>query len=72
MVRNPRWTGCGQLRNGLTSIVNFAKHVKQKRIDVEVQRLVIEEQLGDVAQVLAVQPLLQAVHLEHFASKNGI
>ena len=46
-----------------SKLVNFAKDVKQERIDVEVQRLVVEKELGDQAQVLCVDLVLLAVDL---------
>ena len=73
-----------------TSFIQLAEHVEQKGIDVEVERLVIQEEFGwkacgepaprsdatgrcraraprltDVTEVLAVNPLLEAVYLEH-------
>lgn len=41
------------------------QNVKQERLDVVVQRLVIEEQFGEQAQVLAVDFVHVAVHFEH-------
>ena len=45
------------------ALVILTEHVKEEQVDVVVQRLVVQEELGQVAQVLAVQLLLLAVHL---------
>ena len=46
------------------SLVALAQHIKQEGVDIVVQSLVVEEQLGQVAQVLAVDLLLPPVDLE--------
>ena len=48
-----------------TTLITLAQNVEQKEVDVIVQGFVVQEQLGQVAQVLAVGPLLLAVHLKH-------
>ena len=52
--------------------VNLAQHVKQKRLHVVIQRLVVQEQLREQAQVLAVHPRLPAVHLVHAQPRAGL
>ena len=47
-----------------SSLVALAQHIEEESIHVVVQRLVVQEQLGQVAQVLAVDLLLPAVDLE--------
>jgi len=46
-------------------LVDLAQHVEQEEVHVEVQRLVVQEQLCQVGQVLAVGLLGLAVHLKH-------
>lgn len=46
-------------------LVHLAKDVEQEGVHVEVESLVVEKQLGEQAQVLAVDLVLGAVHLEH-------
>jgi carbon starvation protein CstA len=41
----------------------LAQHVEQEEVHIIVQRLVVQEQLGQVAQVLAVLLLLAAINL---------
>ena len=45
-------------------LVDLAQYVEEERDDVEVERLVVEEQLGEEAQVLRVRLVLAAVDLE--------
>jgi hypothetical protein len=42
---------------------HLAEDIEQEEVDVVVERLVVEEQLGEVAQVLAERLLLAAVDL---------
>ena len=46
-------------------LVVESKYVEEEGLDVVVQRLVVEEQLGQQAQVLTVDLADVAVHLEH-------
>ena len=46
-------------------IIQFTKNVEKKRIHIVVKRLVIQKQLRDVAQVLAVHLLLQSIDFKH-------
>ena len=46
------------------ALVHDAQHVEEEEVHVVVQCLVVEEELGEVAQVLAVDLLLLAVDLE--------
>mmetsp|Transcript_13380 Transcript_13380/g.54017 ORF Transcript_13380/g.54017 Transcript_13380/m.54017 type:complete len:575 (-) Transcript_13380:98-1822(-) len=46
------------------ALVHLAQHVEQEEIHVVVERLVVQEELGEVAQVLAEDLLLLAVNLE--------
>ena len=52
-------------------LVVLAEHVEQEEVDVVVERLVVQEQLCEVAQVLAVALLLLAVHLPRHGAKAG-
>ena len=45
--------------------VGLGEDVEEERLDVVAQRLVVEEELGEEAQVLAVDLVLAAVDLEH-------
>ena len=45
-------------------LVNLAEDVEEEGVDVEVEGLVVEEQLGQKAEVLAVQLVVAAVNLE--------
>ena len=45
-------------------LVDLAEDVEEEGDDVEVEGLVVEEELGQQAQVLAVQPVLPAIHLK--------
>ena len=47
------------------ALIRLREHVEQEQVHVVVQRLVVQEQLGQEAQVLAVHLLLAAVNLEH-------
>mmetsp|Transcript_26858 Transcript_26858/g.46853 ORF Transcript_26858/g.46853 Transcript_26858/m.46853 type:complete len:210 (-) Transcript_26858:65-694(-) len=44
-------------------VVHLAQHVEQERVHVVVERLVVQEELGEQAQVLAVELVGLAVHL---------
>lgn len=46
-------------------VVHFRHHVEQEWLDVVVQRLVVQEQLGQQTQILTVQLVLLAIHFEH-------
>lgn len=46
-------------------VVDLAKHEEHEGVYVVVKRLVIQEQLGEQAQVLAVHFVRLAVHLEN-------
>ena len=46
-------------------LVSLAHDVEKEEVDVVVQRLVVQEQLGQVTQVLAVLLLLAPVNLKH-------
>jgi hypothetical protein len=43
--------------------VNLAQHVEQEGVHIVVQCLVVQKQLGQQAQVLAVHPVLLAINL---------
>lgn len=45
--------------------VRLTQHVKQKQINIIIQRLVVQKQLGQVAQVLAKDLFLFSIHLKH-------
>ena len=45
------------------SLIVLAQHVEEEEVDIIVQGLVVQEQLCQVAQVLAVELLLLAVNL---------
>lgn len=47
-----------------TFAVVLGEHVEEERLDVVVERLMIEEQLGEEAEVLAIDLVGVAVHLE--------
>ena len=46
-------------------LVDLAQDVEEEGVDVEVERLVVEKQLGHETQVLAVELVLAAINLEH-------
>ena len=48
-----------------TSLIALTQHIKQEQVHVIEQRLVIQKQLGQIAQVLAEQLFLLAVNLKH-------
>ena len=50
-------------------LVDLAEDVEEEGDDVEVEGLVVEEELGQQAQVLAVQSVFPAIHLK-MGSKN--
>lgn len=45
-------------------LVDLAQDVEEERVDVEVERFVVEKELGHEAQVLTIELVLVAVHLE--------
>lgn len=47
------------------SFVTLTQHIEQKQVHIIEQRLVIQEQLRQVAQILAKELLLLAVNLKH-------
>ena len=47
------------------SFIALTEDVKQEQVHVVVQGLVVQEKLGQVAQVLAVKLLFPAIHLKH-------
>ena len=47
-----------------TSVVTLAHHVEEEGVSVVVERLVVEEELGEEAEVLRVRLVLAAVDLE--------
>ena len=48
-----------------SGLVGVGHDVKEKRLDVEIQRLVIEEEFGQEAEILTIHFVLFAVHFEH-------
>ena len=46
------------------SLVALAEDVEHEQVDIVVERLVVQEQLGKPAEVLAVLLLLPAIHLK--------
>ena len=48
--------------------VHFTKNVENERLHVKVESLVIEEQFGKKAEVLAVQLVVLAIHLNEASS----
>ena len=51
-----------------TLLVHFAEDVEEKGVHVKIEGLVVQKKLGQQTQVLAVDFVLGAVHLEH---RNG-
>ncbi len=49
--------------NDVHLLVDFTEDVKNEGLHVKVERLVVQEQLGQQAQVLAVELVAQPVHL---------
>jgi hypothetical protein len=47
------------------ALVALAQDVEEEEVDVVVERLVVQEHLGEVAQVLAIRFRFLAVDLEH-------
>eukprot|EP00958_Prasinococcus_capsulatus_P026890 scaffold5061_cov378-Prasinococcus_capsulatus_cf.AAC.9 len=47
------------------AVVALAQYVEEKQIDVVVERLVIQEQLREVAQILTVDLFLFPIHFKH-------
>ena len=45
--------------------ISLGHHVEEKWLNVEIERLVFQEQLGHQTQVLAVDFVLFSVHFEH-------
>ncbi len=48
-----------------SSLITFTQHIEEEQVHIVEQGLVIQEQLCQVAQVLAEQLLLLAVYLKH-------
>lgn len=46
-------------------LVHLCQDVEQKRLNVEVECLVVQEELGHQAEVLAVDLVVTAIHLKH-------
>ena len=46
-----------------TPFVTLAQDVEQEQVDIIVQRFVVQEELGQVAQILAVLLFLATIHL---------
>ncbi len=56
----------GEVADQMTPVfVVLGENVEEERLDVVVQRLVVEEELGEQTQVLTVDLVRVAVHLEH-------
>mmetsp|Transcript_15962 Transcript_15962/g.32757 ORF Transcript_15962/g.32757 Transcript_15962/m.32757 type:complete len:223 (-) Transcript_15962:232-900(-) len=49
----------------VAAVVRLAEDVEEERVDVEVEGFVVEEQLGDVTEVLTVLALSLSVDFEH-------
>jgi hypothetical protein len=47
------------------TLIILREHIEQKRLNVKVQRLMVQEQLGDQTQILAVDFARVAINLEH-------
>ena len=45
-------------------LISLTKYVEEKGVHIIVQRLVVQEQLGKEAQILAVDLVLAAIHLK--------
>ena len=45
--------------------IGLRHHVEEERLDVEVERLVLQEQFGHQTEVLAVDFVLFSVYFEH-------
>ena len=56
--------GCSP-HNMCATLIALAQDVEEEEVDVVVQGLVVQEELGQVTQVLAVHLLLLAIHLKH-------
>lgn len=57
-------THLAEIANRVTAFcISQRHHIEQKRLDVIVQCLVVEEKLGQQAQVLAVRFVSLAIHL---------
>ena len=52
--------------------VHLAENVENERLDVEVEGLVVEEQLGQEAQVLAIQLVVLPIHLRNPVSESTL
>lgn len=46
-------------------IVALGEDIKEEGLDIVVERLVVEEELGEQAQILTVDFVLLAIHLKH-------
>jgi hypothetical protein len=51
--------------NMCSSLITFTQHIEQEQVHIIEQSLMIQEQLCQVAQVLAEELLLLAVYLKH-------
>mmetsp|Transcript_9408 Transcript_9408/g.25476 ORF Transcript_9408/g.25476 Transcript_9408/m.25476 type:complete len:234 (+) Transcript_9408:1227-1928(+) len=58
--------------NMMPVLVDLAQHVEQERIHVIIERLVVQEQLGQQTQVLTVNLGLPAIHLKHGDLRVGV
>lgn len=76
ILRNPNKTHCtfyenistyfAEVPNGVTTLrVGEGHHVEQEGLHVVVQGFVVEEELGEEAELLAVLLMSSAVHLPH-------
>ena len=45
-----------------TQLVDFAENVKEKWLNIKVEGLVIQKELGDQAQVLCIDLVLFSIH----------
>ena len=57
--------GCTSVWGARRTTTRTSEDVKEEGLDVVVQRLVVQEELGQQAQVLAVHLVVLAVHLKH-------
>ena len=56
---------CDLPYNMCSSLITFTQHIEQEQVHIIEQSLMIQEQLCQVAQVLAEELLLLAVYLKH-------
>ena len=52
--------------------VHLAENVENERLNVEVEGLVVKEQLGQEAQVLAIQLVVLPIHLRNPVSESTL